>query len=185
MRKLLVCATLTVTVGLVYAQRSPFGFYDTALGASVSAQGTAVINGGPVLFAYGSGLRGSAQINPIARLHGALEYMDRGDLFKLRTLDLSAIMTFGDPLYFGSGLYFAAILNMEPTNGWDYFANGEFGWAADLGYRVPYIPGLTVSFDIHMAMTDLMPKEIDNMGRINQLDIRWGLWFGYDFTRGE
>ena len=185
MRKLLVCAILTLAMGIANAQGSPFGFYDTALGASVSAQGTAVINGGPALFAYGAGLRGSAQINPIARLQAALEYMNRGDVFQLRTLDLSAIMAFGDPFFLGIGLYFGAILDMEPALGWDYFAGSEFGWAVDLGYRVPSIPGFTVGFDMHMALTDLMPEEYNDMGKINQLDIRWGLWLGYDFARGD
>jgi len=185
MRKLVLCVLLTSVMGMAYAQNSPFGFYDTALGASASAQGAVVINGGPVVFAYGAGLRGSAQINPIARLQAALEFMNRGMDFNLRTLDLSAIMTFGNPFFVGLGLYTGLILNMEPARGWDYFADAELGWAVDIGYRLPSIPGLTVGFDMHMGLSDLMPEEIDNLGFINQLDMRWGLWVGYDFLRGK
>ncbi len=170
----------------ISAQEQVFRFYDLAAGASVSAQGGAVINGGPVTFAYGGGLRGSAQITPIARLQGAVEYIVRDEAFDLKTLDFSVFMDFGHPFFAGLGLYFAPILDAVPNLGWDYFADAEFGWAAELGYRFPGSPRPTLGFDVHMALTDLFPEEYNgNTGMINQLDIRWGFWFGLDLWRGH
>lgn len=171
--------------GMLAAQEQAFGFYDAAIGVSVSPQAGAVINGGPVTFAYGGGLRGSAQINPIARLQGAVEYLIRDEAFDLTTLDFTVLMDFGHPFFLGLGLYFAPILNGVPNLGWDYFAAAEFGWAAEIGYRFPGSHRPTLGFDVHMALTDLFPKEYNsNTGRVNQLDIRWGFWLGLDLWRG-
>ncbi|MEI6874151.1 MAG: hypothetical protein WCL50_03370 [Spirochaetota bacterium] len=167
------------------AAQQAFGFYDLAAGASASVQGASVINAGRVTFAYGGGLRGSAQINPLARLQGAVEYMNRDADFALQTLDISAVMDFGNPFFLGLGLYTALILDGVPTRGWDYFATTELGWATEVGYRFPSLPGLTLGFDVHMALTDLFPKENSGAGYVNQLGIRWGFWLGYDFLRGR
>jgi hypothetical protein len=184
MKKIMLFVALSAVAFLAAAQAKPFGLYDLSLGTSASAQGASVINGGFVTFAWGGGLRGSAQVNPIARMNLALEYMDRGMDFNLKTLDLSAIMTFGDPFFYGLGLYGGLILNMDPARGWKNFATAELGWATDIGYRFKSVPGLKAGFDVHMGLTDMMPHLVSSEGFVNQLDIRWGLWLGYDFLRG-
>lgn len=183
MRKVIPLLMALVFACALAAQVPSIGFSDLKAGASASVQGASVINGGLVTFCWGFGLRGSAQINPIARLQGAVEYVNWDAALGLQTLDFSAIMDFGNRLFFGLGLFGGPVLNVDAALGWTSFASGNFGWVVELGYRFKDPPDLTLGFDVHMALSDLMPEQINGSGFINQLPIRWGLWLGMDFWR--
>ena len=88
------------------------GFSRQSLQATVFLGGAAVINAADPDFGKGAGLRWSANINPIARLNPIGEYVSHGIYFDLQTLNLKALVTFGNPFFYGMGLY------LSPSSTW-------------------------------------------------------------------
>jgi len=148
------------------------------LQVTVCAEGAAVINATDPDFAFGAGLRYYIPMNSLATfiVHG--EFMRRNTFFNMSSIDVSGLVTFGQAFYYGFGLYAGYVLNMDQVWGWGTESIADIGWVADLGYHFRNT-GITSGFSVHMGLKDLQPEDIHISGRVNQLNIRWGLWLGY------
>ena len=179
MEKLGKVLLLCLLIVPAYADEKPSAALSpNRLQITACAEGAAVINATDPDFAFGAGLRYYVPLNPLATIvfHG--EFMRRNTFFKMNSIDLSGLVIFGREFYYGLGLYLGLVLNMEQVYGWKTKSSADFGWVADIGYHFSN-PNITAGFSVHMGLTDLQPKQTNRGGFINQTNIRWGLWLGY------
>ena len=179
-RLVLVALVMVALASSLAAQTGPSGelpkqsFQLTGL-----AGGATVINACPLDFSYGFGLRWTKYLQPNVGLALAAGYNHQGGRLDVDCFDLQLQGVTGRSFFVAGGLYAGINLSFVPWDGWDVISDADFGTAFDVGYTVPQLPGLTIGFRINSGLVDIFPEDIQNTGRINQLNIQFGPWLGY------